>query len=113
MTPVPVTFRPANHDFLNALGQKLTQVHRQLQTVQCTTGSIGSGLRVKFLQTPKKKAFSSVKPIFEDQGWQMSFSTQLYRHTSSHLHLWIQFCPWPTQFRKDFVFLGLFLFTAA
>lgn len=43
----------------------------------------------------------------------MSFSLQPHRHANSHLQLWIQSCPWPTQFRKGFVFLGLVLFTAA
>lgn len=51
--------------------------------------------------------------MVEEQGWQMSFSLQPHQHTNGHLHLWIQLHPWPTQFRKGFVFLGLVLFTAA
>lgn len=51
--------------------------------------------------------------MVEEQEWQMSFSLQPHQHANGHLHFWIQLHPWPTQFRKDFVFLGLVLFTAA
>lgn len=51
--------------------------------------------------------------MVEEQEWQTSFSLQPHQHANGHLHLRIQLCPWPTQFRKGFVFLGLVLFTAA
>lgn len=44
--------RPPSHHFLNTLGQKLTQMNGQLQTIQSAFSSIGRGQCVRYLQTP-------------------------------------------------------------